>query len=135
LREAKDGEQADPGEVRSAAGHLNPRVVKQAVWGTSKRSPAMPVCFTLDGLEETVRALVQAELARLEHEAHERWYTASEAAEYLRVSVQRIHDLVSQGRLPRYGGKGCVLRFRRHDLDRYIEERSGRRGAQGGASR
>jgi excisionase family DNA binding protein len=90
--------------------------------------------ITLDGLEETVRALVRAELARRESEAEERWYTAVEAADYLRVNVQRIHDLVSQGRLPRYGGKGYALRFRRRDLDRYIEERSTGRGGEGGAS-
>lgn len=94
----------------------------------------MSINLSLDGLEETVRALVQAELARREHEAEERWYNPSEAAEYLRVSVQRIHDLVSDGRLPRYGGKGYALRFRRHDLDHYVEQRSVSRGAQGGAS-
>ena len=88
--------------------------------------------ITLDGLEETVRALVHTELARLESQAEERWYTAPEAAEYLRVNVQRIHDLVSQGRLPRHGEKGYALRFRRRDLDQYIEERSAR--CQGGAS-
>ena len=73
--------------------------------------------ISLDGLEETVRALVQAELARLESQAQERWYNAPEAADYLRVNVQRIHDLVSQGRLPRHGGKGYALRFRRGDLN------------------
>lgn len=92
------------------------------------------IAISLDGLEETVRELVQAELARREHEAEERWYTASEAAEYLRVSVQRIHDLVSHGRLPRYGGKGYALRFRRHDLDHYVEQRSAGREAKGRAS-
>jgi excisionase family DNA binding protein len=90
--------------------------------------------ISLDGLEETVRALVQAELARLESEAEERWYDAPEAAEYLRVTLQRIHDLVSHGRLPRHGEKGYALRFRRGDLDRYIEERSARPSARGGAS-
>jgi excisionase family DNA binding protein len=92
------------------------------------------ISLRLDGLQETVRALVREEIARLEVDAAERWHTASEAAEYLRVSVQRIHDLVSQGRLPRHGEKGCALRFRRRDLDRYIEERSVVRAGHGGRS-
>jgi excisionase family DNA binding protein len=93
-----------------------------------------PLSFGLDGLEETVRELVHEELARLQVQAEERWYTAGEAAQYLRVSVQRIHDLVSQGRLPRRGDKGCALRFRRRDLDRYIEGRPVARVGQGGGS-
>jgi excisionase family DNA binding protein len=80
------------------------------------------ITFTLDGLEETVRAVVREELSRLQVEADERWYTAVEAAAYLRVSVQRIHDLVSQGRLPRPGEKGHSLRFRRADLDACVRQ-------------
>jgi excisionase family DNA binding protein len=80
------------------------------------------ITVALDGLEETVRALVQAEIARLKVEAEERWYGAAEAADYLCVSVQRIHDLVSEGRLPRYGEKGQSLRFRRADLDASVRQ-------------
>jgi excisionase family DNA binding protein len=75
------------------------------------------ITFSLDGLEESVRAIVREELSRLQFEGEERWYSAAEAAEYLRVTVQRIHDLRSEGRLPRHGEKGHSLRFRRSDLD------------------
>src|SRR5438874_289422 len=52
------------------------------------------VSIQIDGLDEHIREVVKEQVARLRVETEERWYTAAEAAEYLRVSRQRIHDLV-----------------------------------------
>lgn len=73
----------------------------------------------IDGLEELLRRVVREELAA----ARDGWFTAKQAAEYLGVSVGRLHNLVSEGRLPRHGEKGTGLRFRRVDLDAYVEGR------------
>ena len=45
--------------------------------------------------------------------------TAREAADYLRLSVGTLYNLVSKGRLLP-GRAGNRLRFRRKDLDRYL---------------
>lgn len=49
-----------------------------------------------------------------------KWLTTKEAAEYLRTSTGRIHNLVSAGRLhPSRDGRRLL--FNRHRLDRYLE--------------
>jgi len=45
--------------------------------------------------------------------------TAQEAANYLRLSLGTVYNLVSKGRL-RPGRAGNRLRFRREDLDRFL---------------
>jgi excisionase family DNA binding protein len=73
----------------------------------------------IDGFEELLRRIVREELA----EAREGWMNGREAAEYIGVSTDQLHNLVSEGRLPRHGQKGQRLRFRRCDLDAYVEAR------------
>jgi excisionase family DNA binding protein len=48
-----------------------------------------------------------------------RLLTAREAADYLRLSLGTVYNMVSKGRL-RPGRAGNRLRFRREDLDRYL---------------
>ena len=45
--------------------------------------------------------------------------TAQEAADYLRLNLGTVYNLVSKGRL-RPGRAGNRLRFRREDLDRFL---------------
>lgn len=71
----------------------------------------------LEGFEELLRRVVREELAAY----RETWLRSQEAAEYLGVSRGHLHNLVSEGRLPRHGEKGTGLRFRRADLDAYAE--------------
>jgi excisionase family DNA binding protein len=47
------------------------------------------------------------------------YLTPDEAAAYMRCSRQRVHDLCSQGRLPRVKD-GARLLVRRADVDRYL---------------
>jgi len=76
----------------------------------------------IDGLEELLRRVMREELAR----GREGWMNAEEAAEYLCVSRGQLHNLTAERRLPRHGQKGQRLRFRRADLDAYVEERGSR---------
>jgi excisionase family DNA binding protein len=55
--------------------------------------------------------------------ADDGWLDSAQAADYLDVSRARLHNLVSAGRLPRHGPKGHALRFRRAELDAYVEGR------------
>lgn len=73
----------------------------------------------IDGFEETLRRVVREELAH----AREGWLDSEEAAAYIGVSRGQLHNLVSAGQLPRHGEKGQRLRFRRADLDAYVESR------------
>ena len=73
----------------------------------------------IDGFEDLLRRVVREEIQA----NREGWLTAKEAAEYLGITAASIHNLVSQERLPRHGGKGTALRFRRGDLDAYAEAR------------
>jgi excisionase family DNA binding protein len=74
--------------------------------------------LALPGFAEAVQAIISEG-----RPANDRWLDSEEAADYLGVSRQRIHNLVSQGSLPRHGAKGYGLRFRRADLDAYAEGR------------
>ncbi len=78
--------------------------------------------LNIEGLDEYVEQVVEAKVAAaLDSRADvDGWFTADEAADYLKVARSTIHDLVSAGRLPRHGEKGFRLRFRRADLDAYV---------------
>jgi hypothetical protein len=82
--------------------------------------------LNIEGLEAAVEAVVDRRLdARLSSLALEdEWLDSSAAAKYLGVSRQRIHDLTSQGILPRVGEPGERLFFRRSTLDAYREGRA-----------
>lgn len=73
--------------------------------------------------DDVVRALVARarELDLLPEPAPDEpeWYTADEAAAYLRVSVATVRNLVSAGRLPRRYEHGHRAVYSRADLDAY----------------
>jgi excisionase family DNA binding protein len=52
------------------------------------------------------------------------WMTTDEAAAYLRVHVETVRRWAREGTLPaaKLGNRGG-FRFRREDLDRFMEER------------
>jgi excisionase family DNA binding protein len=80
--------------------------------------------FTIEGLdayiEQVISEKVAAALAQAEPDP---WLDSKQAAAHLGVTVRRIHDLVHEGQLPRHGDKGFRLRFRRSELDAYVESR------------
>ena len=47
--------------------------------------------------------------------------TRKEAAGYLRMSLRTFDSLVAEGRLPKYRVSRQLVRFRREDLDSYVE--------------
>lgn len=77
--------------------------------------------FTLalpDAVVETIaRRAADIVLAQLATASE--WMTSAEAAEYLRCTRGRIHNLVSEGRLPHHKDGGRLL-FRRSELDAYV---------------
>lgn len=48
--------------------------------------------------------------------------TRKEAAEHLRVSLRTFDALVAEGRIPKYRVSKQLVRFRREDLDSYVED-------------
>src|SRR5260370_23394524 len=56
-----------------------------------------------------------------------KWFSASEAARYLGVSVDKMRQLDESGELPAERTKGGHRRFSRRALDAYLA-RNGRRG-------
>ena len=72
--------------------------------------------LALPGFAEAVRQAI-------EQPADDGWLDSAQAAEYLGVSRARIHNLVSQGALPRHGEPGYKLLFRPADLDAYADRR------------
>ncbi len=72
-----------------------------------------------------IRQVFQEELAAAL--ALDRWLDSEEAARHISVSVGTLHNLVSSGRLPRYGEPGTALKFRRADLDGYMTSKGRRR--------
>ena len=83
---------------------------------------------SIPGFEEYVEKVVAAkvEKALASRSADDPWFGSKAAADHMGVSVQRVHDLVSAGLLPRHGERGERLHFRRSELDHYMETR-GRR--------
>jgi excisionase family DNA binding protein len=73
----------------------------------------------IDGLEAEVERLVNRALDRRTTE----WFTTETAAQYTGLAPGTLRNLASSGRLPRYGDAGTRLRFKREDLDRYMEGR------------
>lgn len=56
--------------------------------------------------------------------ADDPWMDVDQAADYLACKPQRIHDLVSLGRLSYDGRDGRRGLFRRSTLDAYVEEQA-----------
>ena len=56
------------------------------------------------------------------------WLTTPEAAEYLQVHQETVRNWARKGVIPaaKLGNRGG-FRFRREDLDRFLENRRGRR--------
>lgn len=80
----------------------------------------------VEGLEALIKEKVEEAVARaLDARADDPWFDTKQAAEYLGVKVGTIHDLVSAGRLPRYGERKTKIRLRRSDLDAFAEGRRG----------
>jgi excisionase family DNA binding protein len=73
----------------------------------------------IEGLESEVERLVARALDKRTTE----WFTTKGAAEYTGLAPGTLRNLASSGRLPRYGAAGTRLRFKREDLDRYMEGR------------
>jgi excisionase family DNA binding protein len=73
----------------------------------------------IDGLETEVERLV----ARAIDKRTTEWFNTNGAAEYTGLAPGTLRNLASSGRLPRYGSPGTRLRFKRDDLDRYMEGR------------
>ena len=57
-----------------------------------------------------------------------RWFTSQEAAEYLQVHQETVRNWARKDIIPaaKLGNRGG-FRFRREDLDRFLENRRGRR--------
>ncbi len=72
----------------------------------------------LDGLAERVAAVVLSALAAA-GPASSPWLDVAGAADYLCCKPKRLHDLVSQGRVPHYREGGRLV-FRRDELDEWI---------------
>lgn len=51
---------------------------------------------------------------------HDRWMTAEEAAEFLRVNRSTVYELTRAGKLP-HRKIGKVVRYVRRELDDYLE--------------
>jgi excisionase family DNA binding protein len=73
-----------------------------------------------DFIERTIEEKVESALAA---RADDPWLTSNEAAAYLKIARSTLHDLVSEGRLPRVGGRKTRLMFRRSTLDEYLASR------------
>lgn len=71
----------------------------------------------IEGLEALVEEKVAAALDARTPDTG--WLDSKEAAAYLGLARSTLHDLVSDGKLPRHGEPGTKLRFRREDLDAY----------------
>ncbi len=81
----------------------------------------------IGGLEAHIRSVVEEVVGdALAAHADDPWLTSDEAAKYLKIARSTLHDLVSEGRLPRLGGRKTKIMLRRSDLDAYIASR-GRR--------
>jgi excisionase family DNA binding protein len=70
--------------------------------------------------EDEVRQIVADVLAQ---RGSTEWFTTATAAEYTGLAPGTLRNLASSGRLPRYGSPATRLRFKRSDLDRYMEGR------------
>src|SRR5438034_6280123 len=55
-----------------------------------------------------------------------KWFSASEAARYLGLSVDKVRQLDESGELPAERTKGGHRRFSRRSLDAYLAKQDGR---------
>jgi excisionase family DNA binding protein len=79
--------------------------------------------FTHDSQRELVEQVVALVLERLpQPDPPSPYMTTAEAAAYLRAKPQRVHDLLSSGRLTRFkdGSRTLVLRT---ELEALVEQR------------
>ena len=75
----------------------------------------------LDALAGTARSRLATRLRSSPEAGADPWLDSAQAAAHLCCSRDRVHDLVQLGKLsPRRDGRR--LRFRRSDLDRYLED-------------
>lgn len=78
----------------------------------------------ISGLEDHIRSVVEEVVdAALTSRADDPWLNSDEAASYLRIARSTLHDIVSEGKLPREGGRKTKLVFRRSTLDEYLASR------------
>jgi excisionase family DNA binding protein len=75
----------------------------------------------IEGLEDEVRRILADVLAEREDDP---WYTVPEAAAYTGTTEGNIRNLRSSRKLFSPSPPGHKLRFRRSELDRYIEAQS-----------
>ena len=88
---------------------------------TAARLGGHPLAELLEQFKQDVASEVAELLTEQLHAPNGRtYYTAEEAAEYLRCKVERIYNLVSDERLPRRKEGGRLL-FKREDLDALVE--------------
>jgi excisionase family DNA binding protein len=73
-----------------------------------------------DFIERTIAEKIESALAA---RADDSWLTSAEAAAYLKIARSTLYDLLSEGRLPRVGGRKTKIMLRRSDLDAYIATR------------
>lgn len=55
------------------------------------------------------------------------WMSYKDVADYLRVSVSAVRKWVYQGRLRAYRVSHKTVRFRKEEVDEFIEQRASRR--------
>jgi excisionase family DNA binding protein len=95
-----------------------------------RREVSVLLNLKIEGLEAHIKQVVEEAVdAALSTRADDPWLTSDEAAAYLKIARSTLHDLVSEGRLPRVGGRKTRLMFRRSDLDAYIASRGQRMNA------
>jgi len=82
------------------------------------------ITIRLDGLDAHIQQVVaEAVEAALGAREANPWLDSAAAASYLGVARSPVHDLVSDGKLPRVGGRKTRLVFRRSTLDAYLASR------------
>ena len=71
--------------------------------------------------DERLRQLVREEIEALGLAGQ--WLTPAQASEYTGLAEGTLRNAVSDGRIKRHGEPGHALRFRRADLDLFLEGR------------
>ena len=71
--------------------------------------------------DDQLREIVRAEIEALGLAGQ--WLTPAQAAEYTGLAEGTLRNAVSDGRIQRRGERGHALRFRREDLDAFLEGR------------
>ena len=71
--------------------------------------------------ESRIELCIERKLRRLGLLVPDSWMTPAEAANYARLSTSHLLRLCRQGRGPPYAGDKKLMRFRRSQIDRWIE--------------